>query len=176
VSSYYLRKDGKTFGPCSQEDLRNYLLYGSVLPADEVRREGELHFQPLAQMPEFQRRWTWRWPWKRPRRVEGPVRYRDYRTVPPQRRSGAVLRMLVLGLLLFPPRLWSVSLRVWRHQIWGRRRDEQGFLKPWPPFMRWVVLALLLLQCLAILIGLEALIVHGPAMVRKLLQLIYRGI
>lgn len=177
MSAYYLRKDGKTFGPCSQEDLRTYLLYGSVLPEDEVRREGESQFQRLGQLPEFELRWSWRWPWHRARAAPSaaPIRYRDYPAVPPLRRSGPTLRAMLLGLLLFPSKLWRAVYRVWRHDIWGRRRDAQGFLKPWPPFMRWVALLLLLLQMLWFLFLVDALLRHGPAALQTLLRWIYLG-
>jgi hypothetical protein len=175
VSQYYLRKDGKTFGPCSQQDVLTYLAYGSIDLSDEARRWDETAFAQVGHLPEFANAL----PRKRRRpgntSATGPVRYRDYLAVPPQRRSGAILGSALLGFFLFPPRLWRSAYNVWRHEIWGHRRDPQGFLKPWPHFMRWVLLAMVLLQGLLGLALLGWLTEHGDRVLQTLLHWIYQG-
>jgi hypothetical protein len=36
---YYIAKGQKTLGPCSKDDLRNFLAYGSIRDSDLVKRE-----------------------------------------------------------------------------------------------------------------------------------------
>lgn len=131
---FYIKKAGKILGPCSLEDLRTYLAYGSARPGDLVRRGGEEAWSPLRGLPEFLDQGiedlaseiTSR------RRV---ARYRDYEKVPPGQRSGVVLGRIILGFLLFPPLLWKGASAVFQERVFTPEADEQGFLKCWP---RWV--------------------------------------
>ncbi len=141
---YYIAKGQKTLGPCSKDDLRNFLAYGSIKDSDLVKREDDEQWRPVSTLLELH--------------AEGQVsadgltvrpsrrrvaRYRDYNRVPYSQRGGAVLRRMILGFLLFPPLLWWAAVSLYSDHIFRRKKDENGYLKVWG---RWVeVLATLLI-------------------------------
>jgi hypothetical protein len=142
---YYISKKGKTAGPCSLDDLRNYLAYGSLRSNDLVMRAGDSSWTPLRMLPEFQNedeeamvsQVTQR------RRV---ARYRDYHKVPPALRSGVVIRRLLSGFLFFPPLLWQAASSVFQERIFRKVTDEHGFLKTWPRWVEKLVYPMLVLN------------------------------
>ncbi len=133
---YYIAKGQKTLGPCSKDDLRNFLAYGSIKDSDLVKREDDEQWRPVSTLLELH--------------AEGQVsadgltvrpsrrrvaRYRDYNRVPYSQRGGAVLRRMVLGFLLFPPLLWWAAVSLYSDHIFRRKKDDNGYLKVWG---RWV--------------------------------------
>jgi hypothetical protein len=146
TQSYYIAKGQKTLGPCTLDDLRNFLAYGSIQQGDLVMRDGEKQWRPVATLLEIAsaqedgknekadlesivtRRRT--------------VRYRDYDRVPYEQRGGVVLRWLMLGFLLFPPLLWRSAVSIYSQTIFRSRTDENGYLEIWP---RWPELAVTLM-------------------------------
>jgi hypothetical protein len=134
-ASYYIAKGQKTLGPCTLDDLRNFLAYGSIQKGDLVMREGDPQWRPVASVMEIAasassaageealpnstlRRRT--------------VRYRDYERVPADQRAGWVLKWAVLGFLFFPPLLWRAAVSVYSHRIFRAEADADGYLKRWP--------------------------------------------
>ena len=90
---YYIARGQKTLGPCSKDDLRNFLAYGSIKDSDLVKREHEEQWRPVSTLLELH--------------AEGQIsadgltarpsrrrvaRYRDYDRVPYSQRGGAVRR------------------------------------------------------------------------------------
>jgi hypothetical protein len=84
--AYYIAKGQKTLGPCTLDDLRNFLAYGSISHGDLVMRDGEDHWHPVASLQEMaapedvpearERSASSLLPRRR------TVRYRDYERVP----------------------------------------------------------------------------------------------
>ncbi|MBB5035232.1 GYF domain-containing protein [Prosthecobacter vanneervenii] len=149
-AAYYIAKGQKTLGPCSKDDLRNFLAYGSIRDSDLVKREDEEQWRPVSSLMELQ--------------LEGQVvadgltvlptrrrvaRYRDYHRVPYNQRGGTVLRRLIMGFLFFPPMLWMAAVALYTDHIFRQKKDENGYLIVWG---RWVeVLATVLIILNAIL-------------------------
>lgn len=149
-AAYYIAKGQKTLGPCSKDDLRNFLAYGSIRESDLVKREDEEQWRPVSSLMELQ--------------MEGQVvadgltvlptrrrvaRYRDYDRVPYNQRGGTVLRRLVMGFLFFPPMLWMAAVALYTDHIFRQKKDENGYLIVWG---RWVeVLATVMIILNAIL-------------------------
>ena len=52
-SAYYIAKGQKTLGPCSKDDLRNFLAYGSIRDSDLVKREDEEQWRPVSTLLEL---------------------------------------------------------------------------------------------------------------------------
>lgn len=143
-AAYYIAKGQKTLGPCSKDDLRNFLAYGSIRDSDLVKREDEEQWRPVSSLMELQ--------------LEGQVvadgltvlptrrrvaRYRDYDRVPFNQRGGTVLRRLVMGFFFFPPMLWMAAVALYTDHIFRHKKDENGYLIVWG---RWVeVLATVLI-------------------------------
>lgn len=149
-AAYYIAKGQKTLGPCSKDDLRNFLAYGSIRDSDLVKREDEEQWRPVSSLMELQ--------------IEGQVvadgltvlptrrrvaRYRDYYRVPYNQRGGTVLRRLIMGFCFFPPMLWMAAVALYTDHIFRQKKDENGYLIVWG---RWVeVLATVLIILNAIL-------------------------
>jgi GYF domain 2 len=161
ATDFFILRGGKAHGPCSLEELRSYLAYGSMQLGDMVCRVGSTQWQQVHTLPElrppepdpeiFENVPSWL-QWLRPvlnyfvknnttqgnlnlaprRRV---VRYRDYSKVPEAHRSGATASKLFWGFLFFPPRLWSASATVFSQRVYRNSADANGYLKTWP---RWV--------------------------------------
>lgn len=152
-ASYYIAKGQKTLGPCTLDDLRNFLAYGSIQKGDLVMRDGEQQWQPVASVIEIggeagsaeQAGASQQGNAGLRRRT---VRYRDYERVPRDQRAGQMVKWMVLGFLFFPPLLWRAAVSIYSQSIFSRRTNEDGYLLFWP---RWVeVLVTILIMVNAI--------------------------
>ncbi|MDB6007688.1 MAG: hypothetical protein JWR15_4675 [Prosthecobacter sp.] len=135
-ATYYIAKGQKTLGPCSKDDLRNFLAYGSIRDSDLVKRADEEQWHPVSSLLELH--------------AEGQVvadgltvlpsrrrvaRYRDYNRVPYNQRGGTILRRMIMGFLFFPPTLWWAAVALYSDHIFRQKKDENGYLIVWG---RWV--------------------------------------
>ncbi len=142
---YYITKENKTVGPCSIDDLRAYLAYGSINLSDLIRRDGEKEWLPVASIPEIAqasqdetaRDITTR------RRV---ARYRSYEKVPPSQQAGVVLKRLLIGFFFFPPLLWRTAGAVFQDKVFRSSPDKSGFLRTWPRWLEGVITAILIIN------------------------------
>lgn len=143
-SQFYITKGQKTVGPCTLDDLRSFVAYGSIKECDLIRREGETTWTPLRHLDELAPK-DGEPPTARdisiPRRT---ARYREYEKIPCARQSGWVLWRLIVGFLLFPPLLWKAASAIYQHPIYSRRKNENGYLEPWPRWIDGLVTALIL--------------------------------
>lgn len=136
--AYYIAKGQKTLGPCTLDDLRNFLAYGSISHGDLVMRDGEQQWHPIASLQEMAADDA---PESREKNSSGllprrrTVRYRDYERVPLDQRAGQVLMWLAVGFVIFPPLLWRAAHAIFSARIFCRKTDEHGYLTCWP---RWV--------------------------------------
>ncbi len=171
---FYIKKGGKSLGPCTLDDLRTYLAYGSARDADLVMRAGESAWMPLRELPEFRDQGIEELASEitRRRRV---ARYRDYEKVPPARRSGVVLGRIILGFLFFPPLLWKASAAVFQDRIYTAEADESGFLKPWPTWVSNVLYPLLVINAVVWVIGLWVLFSQAAPLAREIIQVFKSG-
>jgi GYF domain 2 len=175
VSQYFLTKSGKTVGPCTLDDLRSYLAYGSVRDSDLTMRAGEEVWMPLRQLEELQldqgtdslQEIT------RRRRV---VRYREYEKVPLKQRSGWILQEILLGFFFFPPKLWRASASVLQERIYRRGADQEGFLKYWPRWVETLVQILLIVNAIVWVVAVAYVATHALPIVRELVGLMKTGI
>jgi hypothetical protein len=175
VSQYFLTKSGKTVGPCTLDDLRSYLAYGSVRDCDLTMRAGEQVWMPLRQLEELQldqgteslQEIT------RRRRI---VRYREYEKVPLKQQSGWAIQELLLGFLFFPPKLWRASAIVFQERIFRRKADEEGFLTYWPRWVETVVQIMLIVNAVVWVLMLWLVTSHAMPIVRELVGLLKTGI
>lgn len=167
TQEFYISKKGKTAGPCSLDDLRNYLAYGSLRGNDLVMRAGDSSWTPLRMLPEFQNEdeETLVSEVTQRRRV---ARYRDYLKVPPALRSGVVIRRLLCGFLFFPPLLWQAASAVFQERIFRKAADEHGFLKTWPRWVEKLVYPMLVLNAAVWLILIWTLTYRFMPVVREL--------
>lgn len=147
---YYIAKGQKTLGPCSQDDLRNFLAYGSIRDNDLVKRDDEEQWRPVSSLLELNPAghvvadgMTVK-PTRR--RV---ARYRDYNRVPYEQRGTTVLRRMIFGFLLFPPSLWMAAVALYTDHIFRRTKDENGYLKVWGRWVEVLVTAMIILNALA---------------------------
>lgn len=149
-AAYYIAKGQKTLGPCSKDDLRNFLAYGSIRDSDLVKREDEEQWRPVSSLLELQ--------------MEGQVvadgltvlptrrrvaRYRDYDRVPYNQRGGTVLRRLFMGFFFFPPLLWLAAVALYTDHIFRRKKDENGYLIVWGRWVEVLATVLIILNALA---------------------------
>jgi hypothetical protein len=152
-ASYYIARGRKTLGPCTLDDLRNYLAYGSVSPGDLVRRGEDSQWHAVSSV-------------LRQSEVEGAVqnplgaihepprrtvRYRDYHRVPPEQQSGVVIKWMVLGFLLFPPLLWRAAVSIYSQRIFQRAQDAGGYLLHWPRWVEPLVTVLIMVNALLVM-------------------------
>jgi hypothetical protein len=173
-SQFYLCKGSKTVGPCTLDDLRTFLAYGSVGDGDLVKRAGDANWTPLRQLQELT-------PdpdlpaesLLPPRRI---ARYRDYQKVPDVERAGWVLRRLIVGFLLFPPHLWQGALALFQRRIYTRHADENGYLTTWPRKVELLTAALLMINSLAWWLILLWAADHTRPLIRELLMLFRTGL
>ncbi|MCA1963030.1 MAG: DUF4339 domain-containing protein [Prosthecobacter sp.] len=171
---FYIKKGGKTLGPCSLDDLRTYLAYGSARESDLVRREGDHAWIPLRDLPEFQEQGiedltseiTSR------RRV---ARYRDYMKVPPAQRSGIVRGRIILGFLFFPPLLWKAAATVFQENIYTPETDEHGFLKSWPRWVSSLLYPLLILNAVLWLLLIWTVFHSAAPLLHDIIQVFRSG-
>jgi len=175
VSQYFLTKSGKTVGPCTLDDLRSYLAYGSVRDSDLTMRADEQVWMPLHQLEELQleqgteslQEIT------RRRRV---VRYRDYEKVPLKQRGGWVLQEMLLGFFFFPPKLWHASAKVFQERIFRRDTDQEGFLKYWPRWVEILIQMLLIINAIAWVMLIWVVTSNAMPIVSELVGLLKTGI
>lgn len=162
---YYIAKGQKTLGPCSKDDLRNFLAYGSIRDSDLVKRDDEEQWRPVSSLLELH--------------VAGEIladgltvkplrrrvaRYRDYNRVPNDQRGGVVLRRMILGTLFMPPLLWWAAVSLYSDHIFSTQKDEHGYLKKWPRWVEVLVTVLIIVNALAWWIALSyASMIIGPA-------------
>jgi hypothetical protein len=147
---YYIAKGQKTLGPCSKDDLRNFLAYGSIRDSDLVRRDDDELWRPVSSLLELH--------------ATGKVvadglmvkplrrrvaRYRDYNRVPYEQRGGAVLRRMIFGFLLMPPLLWWAAVSIYSDNIFRSSKDENGYLKIWGRWVEMVVTIMIIVNALA---------------------------
>lgn len=145
---YYISKGSKTVGPCTLDDLQNYIAYGSVQGSDRVRQEGTDHWMLLEDMEEFQTHLSdpgTRHVVTARRRL---ARFRDYKRVPAAQRADVVLRQLVAGFLLWPPLLWRSARSIFQNRIYRAATDEKGYLLPLPRWIEFVVAVMLVCNTL----------------------------
>lgn len=163
---YYIAKGQKTLGPCSKDDLRNFLAYGSIRDSDLVKRDDEEQWRPVSSLMELY--------------VAGQIvadgltvkpirrrvaRYRDYNRVPYDQRGGVVLRRMVLGCLLVPPLLWWAAVSLYSDHIFRRTKDENGYLKIWGRWVEVLVTIMIITNALAWWAGISyASFIIGPAL------------
>lgn len=166
---FYIKKGGKTLGPCTLDDLRTYLAYGSAREGDLVMRSGDAGWLPLRELPEFREQGisdlaseiTSR------RRV---ARYRDYEKVPPAQRSGIVRGRIILGFLFFPPLLWKGAAAVFQERIYTPEADEHGFLKSWPGWVSGLLYPLLVLNAALWLVLLWTVFNKAAPLLQEIIQ------
>ncbi len=147
---YYIAKGQKTLGPCSKDDLRNFLAYGSIRDSDLVRREDDEQWRPVSTLLELSGTGevladglTVK-PGRR--RV---ARYRDYDRVPYNQRGGVVLRRMFFGFLLVPPLLWWAAVSLYSDHIFRKKKDENGYLITWGRWVEVLVTVLIILNAFA---------------------------
>ena len=178
--AYYIAKGQKTLGPCTLDDLRNFLAYGSISQGDLVMRDGEHHWHPVASLqeiavaedvPEARERGT---SGLMPRRRT--VRYRDYERVPLEQRSGKVLAWLVLGFLIFPPMLWRAAHAIFSGRIFCRRTDENGYLTCWPRWVEVLTTVLIVINGIAWLSLIAMAWSHAGPLVREMVGAFGEGL
>lgn len=165
-SLYYIAKGQKTLGPCSMDDLRNYLAYGSIRDCDLVKREDEEQWRPVSTLLELN--------------LGGEIvadglttkptrrrvaRYRDYERVPYEQRSGVVMRRMFFGFLFLPPLLWWAAVALYSDHIFRRKKDENGYLKVWGRWLEVVVTFLIVINAFAWWMGITyASWIVGPGL------------
>ena len=162
---YYIAHNEKVLGPCTLQELRTFIYYGSVKMSDFVMRVGEADWVAAGTIPEladfhtghvlnephslFERLLTEK-P-KPPRRI---LRYQDYVHVPPEQRALVAAWRLLTGFLLWPPRLWREAALVFSSNIYRRKKDAHGFHKIWPGWVEGVVSVMIVTQALAVCLAL----------------------
>lgn len=123
-------------GPCSKDDLRNFLAYGSIKDSDLVKHEHDEQWRPLSTLLELHAEGQISADGLTARPTRRRVaRYRDYNRVPYNQRGGAVLRRMIMGFLFVPPLLWLAAVSLYSDHIFRQKKDENGYLKVWG---RWV--------------------------------------
>lgn len=133
-ASYYIAKGQKTLGPCTLDDLRNFLAYGSIQKGDLVMRDGDQQWHPVASVIEIvgdagSTEQAGKTSHTSPRRRT--VRYRDYERVPRDQRAGQMVKWMIVGFLFFPPLLWRAAVSIYSQSIYSRRTNEDGYLLFW---------------------------------------------
>lgn len=147
ASDYYISKGKSQLGPCSLDDLRTLLAYGSVNHSDLVRRGEEgpwLTLDSLGEMSDFFKGADASETTSRRR----TVRYRDFEKTPQESRAPVVLKRLILGFLFFPPLLWRAAVTVYQSRVITRRRNESGYLEHWPRWVEGAVSAMIVVNAL----------------------------
>lgn len=149
-ATYYIAKGQKTLGPCSKDDLRNFLAYGSIRDSDLVKRGDEEQWRPVSTLLELhaQGQIVADGLTVRParRRV---ARYRDYNRVPYNQRGGAVLRRMILGFLFLPPLLWLAAVALYSDHIFCQKKDENGYLVVWGRWVEALVTGMIIVNVIA---------------------------
>jgi hypothetical protein len=174
VSQYFLSKSGKTVGPCTLDDLRSYLAYGSVKVSDLVMRDGEQDWQQLMELKELKLHEGADFVQDITRR-QRVARYREYEKVPLPKRSGWVLREMLVGFFFFPPKLWRASSSVLQGRVYRRAVNEDGFLKHWPRWVEIIVQMVLVVNVLLWIALLWVVTSNAMPLVREMVDLAKTG-
>ncbi|HCN77416.1 MAG TPA: hypothetical protein DIT13_09520 [Verrucomicrobiales bacterium] len=145
-ASYHISRGEKQLGPCSLDDLRTMLAYGSVKKTDMVRRGDAGDWLPLDRLEELQQEESE--DSADPRQRRRTVRYREYHKVPQDSRAGVVLKRLALGFIFFPPMLWRGAVTVFQSRVVTRRTNENGYLEVWPRWVEGAVSAMIVVNAL----------------------------
>lgn len=149
-SLYYIAKGQKTLGPCSKDDLRNFLAYGSIRDSDLVKRDDEEQWRPVSSLLELHMAGQVLADGLTVKPIRRRVaRYRDYNRVPYPQRGGVVLRRMVFGFLLFPPFLWIAAVSLYSDHIFSKTKDENGYLKIWGRWVEVLVTTMIIMNALA---------------------------
>lgn len=189
ATEFFIFRHGKPHGPCSLDELKAYLAYGSLKPNELVGVAGSDQWLPVGELlapppaePEEEPTNLWErlqlWWQRRSNREEAAptdlisqrrraVRYRDWDKVPLGVRSGVVFWRLVTGFFFFPPRLWSVCSTVYTQRIIRNKADESGYLKAWPSGVEVVCTLLIIVNALVWWIGLQWLVFKGLPVVQQ---------
>ena len=164
---FYITKGEKTVGPCTLDDLRSFVAYGSIRESDLIRREGEATWTPLRYLSEFSSK-DGDPPTSKdltvPRRT---ARYREYDKVPYRHRGGRVLKDLIIGFLIFPPLLWRAAIAVFQGRIYTRKKNEDGYLITWRRGVDRLVTCLLIVNSVAWVAGVWWISVEAGPLVRE---------
>ena len=178
--AYYIAKGQKTLGPCTLDDLRNFLAYGSISQGDLVMRDGEQQWHPVASLQEIAAPEDA--PEARERSAAGllprrrTVRYREYERVPLDQRAGKVLAWLTLGFLIFPPLLWRAAHAIFSTRIFRRRTDENGYLICWPRWVEVLTTVLIVINGIAWLSLIAIAWSHARPLVRDMMGAFGEGL
>jgi hypothetical protein len=189
ATEFFILRHGKPHGPCSLEELKTYLAYGSLKPTELVGVAGSGDWQPVSELlapkePEYVEEadgWWARvrlWWAKRFQTTDimdadliqkrrRSVRYRDWDNVPARVRSGKVFWWLLSGFLFFPPRLWAACSIVFTQRIVRNHADANGYLKSWPAGVEVVCTLLIIINALAWWFGLQWLAFRGLPVARE---------
>jgi hypothetical protein len=173
-ADYFILRNGKTHGPCSLDELRTYISYGSMQPNDMVSPAGRAEWSPaakvLASIPEPDERgsadsdpWLARLLYVLRRTAQqfkgrsadsAPplemrhrvVRFREWEKVPLRARGTNVIWRMIGGFLCNPPQLWAACAQVFSGRVFRRSTDEEGYLKTWSRNMESFCAALIVLH------------------------------
>jgi len=149
-AAYYIAKGQKTLGPCSKDDLRNFLAYGSIRDSDLVKREDEEQWRPVSSLLELHAEGQIVADGLTVRPIRRRVaRYRDYNRVPYNQRGGAVLRRMILGFLFLPPLLWWAAVALYSDHIFRQKKDENGYLLVWGRWVEVLVTGMIIVNAVA---------------------------
>lgn len=153
---YYIAKGQKTLGPCSKNDLRNFLAYGSIKESDLVKSEDDEQWRPVSSLMELHAigQFAADGLTVQPSRRRA-ARYRDYDRVPYSQRGEVVLRRMIVGFLLFPPLLWRAAVSLYSDHIFHRNKDENGYLDIWSRWAEVLVTLMIIINAFAWWIGIN---------------------
>lgn len=147
---YYIAKGQKTLGPCSKDDLRNFLAYGSIRDSDLVKRDDEEQWRPVSTLLELHAAGQVLADGMTTKPLRRRVaRYRDYDRVPYNQRGGPVLRRMILGFLLLPPLLWWAAVSLYSDHIFRRKKDGNGYLRVWGRWVEVLVTFMIIINAIA---------------------------
>ena len=170
---FYVSKKGKTIGPCTADEVHNFLLYGSISIEDLIQSEGEEEWVPVMSLPEFQSHIKdsdlGTGEKGKPSIRRRIVRLREYDRVPYPQRGGVVLSGLILGLLN-PIRLWKAAASVYENKIYRRAKDPHGFLKTWAAWTDTAVTLYLIAVLSVWAISAYWVIVKVSPIIREIIQ------
>lgn len=150
---YFITLGDKIHGPTPERDVRTYLAYGSVKADDLLRRSDEEEWYPAKLFPEFATalpsltgnttKWSLRAKPAEPRRS---MRFREISHVAEDQRAGVVAWRLLSGFVCRPLTFWRAASTVFTSKIYGKGKDEQGYLRTWPRWMEVPVTIMVLLH------------------------------
>jgi len=147
---YYIAKGQKTLGPCSKDDLRNFLAYGSIRDNDLVKLHGEEQWRPVSSLSELHLAGQVLADGLTHKPVRRRVaRYRDYNRVPYDQRGSVVLRRIIVGFLFMPPLLWWAAVSVYSDHVFSTRKDENGYLNVWGRWVELLMTGMIIVNTLA---------------------------